>query len=195
MAGRADFHWRYFRLLEDDLESVLGVVEPCTDNESCYGPQMVKLILAIGSDVDVAFKDLMAVVPAGASGAAKGKPTIVDFRGFVQGSFQSEFDRATLRIAHSDLEYSPWDDWWQDCGGSRVPSKANPGWWDAYNKVKHERFYNYDKASLGNVLQAFCGLYVVLCVLAKQEGGKTELSRLALFKDNRFGRAADVRLL
>ena len=38
-------------------------------------------------------------------------------------------------------------------------------WWEAYNKLKHERIEHYSKCTLSNAVMALCALHQVLSVL------------------------------
>lgn len=40
----------------------------------------------------------------------------------------------------------------------------SPVWWQAYNKIKHERFKNFNQATMINTLKALAGLFLVLCI-------------------------------
>ena len=170
MKTSGQIHWDYMLLLEKDLADIFEYIEPCPENTDTFGPKTVKLLLAVGAEVDATFKDLAKIVDPSCGSATKKRPTIEDHCEMAQMHLQSEFDRVEVQFAGSDLVYEPWSSWWKDDAMVRVANgKEAPGWWSAYNKVKHRRADSYDKATLGNLLAAFSGLFVVCASLLRRD--------------------------
>lgn len=63
----------------------------------------------------------------------------------------------TERIAFiGTLHCTPWD------GLKIEPEYDSPLWWKEYQKIKHNRYNNFEKANLENALQAVGALFVLL---------------------------------
>jgi hypothetical protein len=136
----------YFNVLEEDLLAVARYVEFTPDNYKTYSVQFVRLLLAAGSEVDVACKALIRTFEP------KAKPdNIKDYRKVLLRRFP-EITEDVISCPRFGLKLHPWKGW----------PAAHPDWWRAYNSVKHDRIQNYEKANLENVLNATCGLGVVL---------------------------------
>ena len=58
MKTAVQLHWDYFNLLEKDLITIAETLELNEKNYSAYGPRLVQLVLATGSELDVALKSL-----------------------------------------------------------------------------------------------------------------------------------------
>lgn len=148
--------WNYFLSIERDFVNTLEFVELDDANASTFSDAFAKLLLLIGSEVDVVAKMLCeSVAPT-----TKAK-NIVDYRDVLTGHFPGiatvEMDIPKFRTSRR-----PWESW----GAS--PS-ASPVWWTAYNDIKHERDKHIPKASQGNVLCALCGLMALLLYLYPED--------------------------
>lgn len=114
---------------------------------------------------------------------------IVEAAGLVDSVFRKEFDvsqsrtlRRNLRITHFSVQYeqrhslsrkttiiyqyppvllNPFRGWISQEEGGGVDLE----WWEAYNKLKHERIEHYAKCTLSNAVMAVCALHQVLSVL------------------------------
>lgn len=136
----------YFNALEEDLLATARFVEFTPDNYKTYSVQFVRLLLAAGSEVDVTCKALIRTFDP------KAKPeNIGHYRKLLLNRFP-EIAEDVISCPRFGLRLHPWKGW----------STARPSWWDAYNSVKHDRIPNYKMANLENVLNATCGLGVLL---------------------------------
>jgi len=114
---------------------------------------------------------------------------IVEAAGLVDSIFRKEFElsgsrsqRKNLRIAHFQGHYerryslsskntmiyqyppvllTPFRKWFFPSG----QSESTLEWWDAYNKLKHERIEYYSRCTLSNAVLSLCALHQVLSVL------------------------------
>ena len=159
-------YWKNFLSIEEEFLQTEKFVAFDVVNYKTYSSNYLKLLLEIGSEVDILAKLLCSV--------AYGKEnvnTIVDYRDCILSS-SPEFER--IYVVSEDLKEMPWENW----------SVQAPNWWTAYNKIKHERFGDgniggifqsyYKFANLENVSKALMGLYqleiYVLNFLVKNEG-------------------------
>lgn len=187
MKTLAEAHWDYFLVLEEDLIELFKYIEPCEDNYRTYGAKIVKLFLSVCSEVENVLKGLTSSVEIAADGPGSMRESIKNLRKLVQGHFASDFCCVEVEFVGSEIRCKPWDAWW-NCD-ARFPSDDNPGWWKAYNAVKHDRVGSYPEANLGNVIYAFAALFVTEAALLRHERDHLLVRPMSLvrFSDSRFG--------
>ena len=136
----------HFLALESDLKKLARYIEFSPDNYSTYSLELTRLLLATGSEIDVACKELCLLInpESKASSIDKYKPIILP-------RFP-EILSQQVNCRRFRLDFFPWKDW----------SKKRPVWWTAYNHVKHDRLKIYRDANLGNVLNAVAGLGIIM---------------------------------
>lgn len=140
--------WHYFLALENDLVRTTEFVEPSERNFNTFSNWYAKLLLLVGSEIDVVAKQLCATLSNTTAPA-----NIKQYCDVITTEFPKlhEFEMGVPRYS---LSFKPWSSW----GASE---KCSPQWWKDYNSVKHERNSNFEKANLGNVLNAFAGLLIL----------------------------------
>jgi hypothetical protein len=150
-------HWSYYVSLEDDFIETSRYVEFCDENFKTYSTQFARLILAVGSEVDVIAKELCS------KAKPKNKPmNINQYKQILVPAFPAIMD-VVVGIQWNPMRLHAWKSWKQS-------KRPNPGWWTAYNSVKHGRIKNEKLASLGNAINALAGLYVLMIHLDKPAG-------------------------
>lgn len=144
------------KLILKDFTEILEYVEPCDDNLSTYSHRIYELLLRTCTEVEASLEGIL--IANGYSKPGNRNLNIIDYR---------KVDPATKLT-----EYSVIMKQWQPKRCVR-PFEAwkNPkeplSWYDAYNKVKHDRSNKFFMASLDNLSYAICGL---LCILYAQFG-------------------------
>lgn len=139
--------WAFYLRLERDFIESLNYVEFAPDNYATYSVEYEKQLLSICSEIDVLCKLLCKEIEPSQS---PGK--IYEYAEILCG--YSGLTAANLRFETTGQCFVPFDGW----------TKSNsPTWWQAYNKVKHNRTEsdNYKKGNLENVFMALAGLYVL----------------------------------
>lgn len=172
-----DSFWTHYVMLEKEFMATTGFVKINTDNYLTYSDAYVKLLLQIGSEVDVVSKETCKLIDHSFI-----EETMDKYR--LKLSEDPEFVNVTVHLINSGIVLKPWND---------IESKAagNPAlkWWKAYNKVKHERMNtvtidgvtkeSYKFANLKNTITALGALYHLLLhayyLALKNEGEKTEV--------------------
>jgi hypothetical protein len=147
-------HWRYFVSLEKDFIETLDYAELSPNNAHTFSNEYAKLLLLIGSEVDVVAKMLCAQISPGAN-----RENIVDYREVIIQNFPGMHE-IEIEIVDFNRAVKPWLDW---DPAARPP--RSPSWWKAYNNVKHERDRNFSQADQDNTLSALCGLFALLLYL------------------------------
>ena len=154
-------HWNYFLALEKDLENLSRYVEFCQSNFECYSLEMARILLAAASEVDIVAKQLCQKLNSGSTA-----DSIHKYRNEIKTVYPN-LPNFKVTIPRFGLNLTPWSNWKQNSGV--------PHWWTAYNKVKHHRDTDFDKASLKNVLNAVSGLFVIILYFYKEKAENAEL--------------------
>ena len=143
-----------FRLLVDDLKEVCAFVEPIDTNLNTFSHRIYELLLRACTEFESASKQ--ALVAAGYS-----KPVcdmnINDYRTLEQHLKLELFEVGLLLWQPAPSYVRPFASW----------STAQPplSWYEAYNKVKHNRNTEFAVANLGNLRLAMSGLFALLAQL------------------------------
>lgn len=156
-------HWNYFLALESDLDRVSRYVEFTTDNYTTYSLEMAHLLLAAGSEIDVVLKGLCKKVNPTIKAS-----NIENYREILTPKFP-KLCSMNVRIPRYNLGIIPWDNW---------QNNKKPCWWDAYNKVKHERNKYYYKANLQYTIESLAGLFTSVLYLYQEEAENGSLVSL-----------------
>jgi hypothetical protein len=173
-------HWNYFLALEKDMEVLSRYIEFSPDNFNTYSIELAHLLLSAASEVDTLAKCICSILDP------KAKPeNINEYRRIIKAGEDSENDpyakggkyalleeeyrhrlsRLKVYVPRYSLEFAPWADWAKD---------ENPDWWHSYNNVKHERNHYFNKATLGNALQALAALLAVNYLYCRLDITKTK---------------------
>lgn len=159
-------YWRHYIALEKEFRHALQYVALDVDNYNVFSPIFMKLILQIGSEVDIVVKAYCNMLNANFAGE-----NIYEYRKCIH-MLDTTFGQTEVNILDLDVIIKPWEIW------DDLMNKPSPEWWTAYNKVKHERL-NYGEigaltkqyykfANLEHVLNALAGLYqVLICMYYK----------------------------
>jgi len=138
-----------FQLIENDLKRILEFVEPTDSNVSVYSHRIYELFLRCATEFETNCKKILS-----ANGYHSQKSlNIGDYYRINVATNLSEYE-VKINIWHPSAQvFKPLGDW---AAGSSL------GWYQDYNCVKHDRFVNFDKASLNNVLYAAGSLISLL---------------------------------
>ena len=147
----SDLYWKHYIMIEKEFKTTTKYLSIDYLNFKAYSIAYAKLLLQIGSEVDVVAKELCLEVDCNST-AEKINQYAIE----ITGRF-TEFTNVTVSCGSIDLQ--PWKEW----------SNKSPDWWRVYNGVKHSRNLtqtygndtqeNYKFANQENVLNALAGLY------------------------------------
>lgn len=144
------------KLILKDYEELLEYVEPCDKNKDTYSHRIYELLLRTCTEVEANLEGIMKA--NGYKKPDKKNLTMTDYRKVESATKLSGYS-VTMHQWRPDRTVHPFDAWKTQTESLR--------WYTAYNKVKHDRSKNFDKANLENLSNAICGL---LCVLSAQFG-------------------------
>jgi hypothetical protein len=148
--------WYYFLSLEKDFVGTIDFIHLDPANFKAFSNEYAKLLLLIGSEIDVVAKMLCEKTDP-----TKRSVNIEDYRSIITTHF-SGMHTIEIEIARFKLKIKPWKSWDPQIGRS-------PDWWRAYNNVKHERDKNFSDANQENTLLALCGLLALHLYFQKDE--------------------------
>ncbi len=183
-------YWEYYRELEDEFLATRRYVAFDEENYSVYSIEYLKLYQAVCGEVDTLGKEIAHMVNEEFKPDDKQNNILKWWFEIQSGNWlaakldgQSEvagFDSPLSSASCTFLgrhEIVPWDgyetEWFLDKKNRRrcrlVPGKTVPSWWSSYNHIKHNRTSfssgsgktNYSEANLGNLINAFAGLYIL----------------------------------
>jgi hypothetical protein len=143
-----------YHLLEIELLKVFDYVAPADANREVFSHELYQLLLRACTEVEANARAILAA--NGYERKGKGNWDITDYRKVEQACRLSEY-AVTLPIWDgTQSRRIPFENWRSD------HSDHSLEWYLAYNQVKHNRSANFRHANLENVLEAICGVFVLL---------------------------------
>ncbi len=144
-------HWNYLLSLEKDIIRLSNFIEFNEANFDTYSIELLKLNLAIGSEIDVVLKLLCK------SYCPEGKFTsIIHYKKFINETL-SEIISETISIPRYDIAFKPFE----EVRNIVNTEYQSPFWWKNYNSIKHNRDSEYAKANLRNLIYSFGALVLI----------------------------------
>lgn len=141
---------RAFMLIQKDLFNIFDYIEPSQVNRRCYSYRIHALYVRTCIEIEANFKAILRENGYSRSGNWNMKD---DYKKLEATHFLSAYE-VKLPVWQGNLNvrtpFAPW-----------ASSGALP-WCQAYNDAKHDRHDKFCQANFGNLLDAICGLVVVL---------------------------------
>ncbi len=116
--------WFYFLSIEKDFAATTDFVEVSPQNGGTYSNEFAKLLLLIGSEIDVVAKLVCRDVEP-----KRNVKNIDDYRQVLTSQFK-DIHTVEVRIPRYTRSEQPWLEWGQE---------KSPFWWKAYNEVVSRR--------------------------------------------------------
>jgi len=166
-------YWQHFLALEADFAATSRYVEFSPQNFPTFSIEYAKLLLAVGSEIDV----LCKIICKNLDTSAK-RDNINDYRACLTAHTQIASEEVLIR--RYNLSLRPWFEW---------TSENNPRWWRSYNNVKHQRDLHFTEANLENCANAMAGLFttVLYCYKAEQSVDNLEPYPILLGREREPG--------
>ena len=165
-------YWKYYIQIEKEFVQTINYVSIDSSNFNCYSDAYMKLMLQIGSEVDITCKLLCNLLGDNIKNGTIGK--------YKECITKHIKDFCNIRITEKQSKISscPWEEW--KC------ADTNPTWWVIYNKIKHHRVSSgsivgvkqeyFKFANLKYTMLSLMGLYQIMLYsyyyLAKAESKK-----------------------
>ncbi len=152
-------YWSQYISLEKEFAATIHYLALDEKNDSSYSQAYSKLMLEIGSEVDVVFKEYCRTIDPTFKGSYKSIGRYKESISNCNPDFIAQF----VDVKDSVRKLQPWIEW---------NSEEAPFWWTAYNKVKHSRTTlveidgvkqeGYKFANQKYTLLALAGLYQIM---------------------------------
>lgn len=145
-------HIRQLELILDELKSVFKVVEPTQENLQTYGNTIRNIIILACTEIDSMMKKIL-----------KNNGIILDDKEYTTKQYFKL--KEALRLGEYELQFkefehlgifSPFLEW-----ETNRPTQSLP-WYDAYNKIKHDREANFQYANVKNALNSIVAYAILL---------------------------------
>ena len=170
-----NLYWKQYIMIEKEFRKTTKYVALDSINFKTYSDAYIKLLLQIGSEVDIVAKALCKEI----NNASNAK-NINHYQLEIITRFT---DFPDVVVNGKSIDFVPWDSWKQS---------SSPIWWKTYNNVKHDRnnkddglIENYKYANLENTINALAGLYqlelYLYSVLPHKQSVETPLPGSRLF--------------
>ena len=156
-AKHPDKYVRVFLQLQQEIKNLFLYIEPGDDNLKTYSDQIEQLLVRICIELEANFK---AIFKENIYSVQEKKWCMEDYR---------KIDRSH-RLSDYQVVSPFWDgekNTFQPFVGWKTSSSLN--WYKAYNQVKHNRAEKLKEANFENLMNAFCGLFVVLTAQFKTQ--------------------------
>lgn len=147
---------RAFLAIDADVHGMLEFVEPADVNLSTYSLKLHGLLMRICIEVEANLRTIMeenAYRPSG-------KWTMTEYRKVDQSHFLSLYKAKMPIWSGARGTFAPFASW----------RTSEPlAWYQAYNEAKHDRHGSFEKATFGNVIEAYAALAIVLFAQFRDE--------------------------
>lgn len=143
------------RLILQDLDQLFFFIEPCDVNLKTYSHRIYELFLRAATEFEANCK---AILQANQY-VTKTNFNIKDYYKINQATKLSEYKISFYRWQGKQM-WAPFAEW---------STMHTLSWYQAYNKVKHNRLQEFSNANLENLMNAVAGL---ICVLHAQVGDR-----------------------
>ena len=145
-------YWKNYLMLEKEFCKTAAYVSVNPKNSKTFSATYLKLLLEIGSEVDVVAKLLCSLLDV-----SKKCENISDYQKCINKNI-SGFCLVTVKTVGVSSDYGmiyPWNKF----------NIKSPEWWKSYNAVKHNRYMKtetediYELSNLDNTINALAGLF------------------------------------
>lgn len=148
-AQSPEHYVRAFLILLKDLHELFDYVEPADNNLGCYSYRIHALLLRACVEVEANCKAILAE------------------NGYARGGDWNMYDYKKIDKTHLLSAYEVKVPHWSGTQSIRTPftawaSGGSLPWYQAYNTTKHDRHSQFAQATFDHLLDACCGLLVVL---------------------------------
>lgn len=165
---------RAFIELQDELKGIFRYVEPAYGNRKTYSYKIQQLFIRVCIELEANFK---AIFKENKYSKDESRWTIYDYW--------------KIDASHKISDYKVTMPMWEGKGKTFTPFanwKNSPKlkWYGAFQRTKHNRAMKLNEANLENLMNAFCGLFVVLTAQFNDESYDTGPVLLSLSGRNSY---------
>jgi hypothetical protein len=152
--------WTLYKYMESDFIHFLEYVPYTHDHQKVYSPKLLALLLQIGGYIDTVFKEMAKFNDFRGIPECQEIISAIKKREYGIGFARTAFERIYRLSSNNGGKLEAKLSWF---GPKQInPFKnfaegKNPGWWSAYNAVKHKWSEALSQANLVNTLEALAG--------------------------------------
>ena len=150
-----------FLTLQKEIEELFLFVEPADDNRKTYSYRIQQLFIKVCIEFEANFK---AIMSENTYSKDSNWWDINDYWKINVSHKLSEYKVYMPNWDGKNKEFAPFADW------EKSPKLK---WYRAFQRTKHNRASRLCEANLGNLMNAFCGLFVVLTAQFGEEDYST----------------------
>lgn len=148
-----------FLSCEDALSDVLRVVPWCDDHKSVWSPKLTTVIMEACSQLDSLWGDAAWTSPYVRKEKKQHRKQLRMedyFRYSAKNSLTPLGERWVVFWGAEPVQIHPFESW------AQATSYQEMKWWNAYNKLKHERLANQEMGTLETAVNATAGLFLAI---------------------------------
>lgn len=145
-------------LIIRDLYDVFNYIEPSDENLNVYSHRLYELLLRTATEIE---SNLKGILNCNGYPTSRNMNMKEDYYK-INGPTKLHEYKVVFHRWRNYHEFKPFEVW-------NSGSFTSLPWYKAYNEVKHNRYDEFIKANLENVMNAFAGL---LCILHAQIGNE-----------------------
>jgi len=150
---------RMFEIIENDLVTFFRYIPPeyydNEDREKIISPVLVDLLIRIGSQIDIFFRNWDLVHELNPEKEI-GKLNIGNYKALEKKLYLEDQKVFFLPTSEIKTPFKNWTKW-----------DKEKNWWNAYNLVKHNGYKFREQGNLQNVIEALAALFLLNCLHEK----------------------------
>jgi hypothetical protein len=172
-ANNPAYFVRPFLLIQEDLKKLFEFIEPSDASINAYSFRMHELLVRSCIEIEANFKAILLendYIPK----KDRAGNDILNMSTYqaIDATHHLSSYRVLLPIWHGEKKVlEPFREW---------KTNNSLSWYQAYNHCKHDRFKEFDKANLQNVINAVAGLLIVLSSQFRTENFSSSNTCMAL---------------
>ena len=169
-------YWQYCLSIERNLEKTLDFVDISFNNKTTYSFEYAKIIMLACSEIDMLCRLLCKAIDPSTDfdDTSTRSGDIKEYAKIILPKFPriTSFELSGL----NGVKYKPFENW-------ILNPYSSPEWWFAYNKVKHYRHVEFEKATQSNAFYSVAGMIVLNLYLRRLIDSSYPISPKLFFSD------------
>lgn len=182
-ADHPEHYLRSYSIIQSDVIKLFETIEPADINNNTYSFRIYELLLRICTEVEANFK---AILRENTYTPLNKKGELIDEKRWKLRDYKKVNSSHHLDGYKIELPY-----WSGENSKIRQPFKEFKNedtleWYSAYNNLKHNRINSFPSANFNNLINALCGLNVLLYSQFGKEDFDTGETLLSVKTDSYF---------
>lgn len=155
-------HWKYFISLEKDLIKLEDYIEINRRNFATNSIELSKILQLSCGEIDSVCRILCKEINPSTDFYDESiySGNISQYKKTILSQYPL-FTKTKIEIPSLKEKILPFEEW---------EFKDSPNWWKDYNRVKHYRHSEFEKANLHNVLYSMASLFILILYLNRITG-------------------------